>query len=54
MLSGLLLFCRSVLLLRASARKVASCARNAMRRAAVDDEILGSHVIELDIVERWY
>lgn len=53
MLSGLLLFCRSVLLLRASAPKVASCARNAMRRAAVD-EILGTRVIEPDIVERWY
>lgn len=51
MLSGFLLFRRSVLLLRGSTRKVASCARNAMRRAAIDDEILGSHVIEPDIVE---
>lgn len=48
---GLLLFCRSALLLRGSTRGVSSCARNATGRAAVVSGILGGHIIDAEIID---
>lgn len=48
---GLLLFCRSVPLLRGSTRGVSSCARNATGRAAVVSQILGGHIIDAEVID---